>query len=452
MELQSVNKVYFLGIGGIGMSALARHFLAKGVSVFGYDKTPSEITNSLINEGAEVHFTDSPELIPGNIDLIIYTPAIPKELNEFILLKDSGKPFYKRAEILGMLAEGKKTIAVAGTHGKTTVSTIIAHIFKTANINFSAFLGGISANYNSNYITNGDCEWVVAEADEFDRSFLNLHPDIAVITAIDADHLDIYKSKENLIESFRLFAQNIKPKGTLIIKNGLDTPLGYKEKLINYHSCNQSDIYAQNIVIESGKYFSDFAGLIEGSNIHLGLPGKHNLENALAASTVSFCIGIKPELIFNALSTFKGVKRRFEICYNKNNTVYIDDYAHHPEEIKACINAARELYPNKKITGVFQPHLYSRTKDFANDFAKSLSNLDELVMLDIYPAREKPIDGVSSEIILKDVSIKDKSIITKQNLIDFLKTKDIELLLTMGAGDIDRFTEQIKAMLESRGK
>jgi UDP-N-acetylmuramate--alanine ligase len=452
MNLERVNKLYFLGIGGIGMSAIARHFLAKGKEVYGYDKTPSELTTELSKEGAIIHFEDNINLIPKNPDIIIYTPAIPKDLKEFEYLKNSGIPFIKRAEVLGLLSENKPTIAVAGTHGKTTVSSIIAHILKSANYNFSAFLGGIATNYNSNFITNGIPEWIVAEADEFDRSFLQLSPEIAVITAIDSDHLDIYKNKEALVESFEMFANKVKAGGKLILKQTIKQPKNYKEKLLRYHSTLSSDLFAENVIIENGKYYADFRGAIKKNKILLGLPGLHNLENAIAAALVAKNIGIDDDVIVRALATYKGVKRRFEFCFNDGEKIFIDDYAHHPEEIKACIKAAKELFPEKKILGVFQPHLFSRTRDFAKEFSESLSMLNELIMMDIYPARENPIEGITSELILDNVKLKNKSIVSMEMLVDSISKKDFDVLITMGAGDIDRFIQPIKQMLETNKK
>ncbi len=450
MDLKNVNKVYFLGIGGIGMSALARYFLSRDVAVFGYDKTPSALTSMLEREGAIIHFKDDPENIPDNIDIVVYTPAIPTNLTEFQVLAKSGKPFIKRAELLGILSKNIPTIAIAGTHGKTTVSCILAHIFKIAGLNFYAFLGGVCANYNTNFVYNGRPELFVVEADEFDRSFLQLNPEIAVITAMDADHLDIYNNKDDMIDTFMAFINKIKPSGKLILKNGLEKPANFSGKMFSYHHEKTSDFYAENIRIENGFYYSDFKGLIKWDNAKTALPGRHNLENAVAAAAVAHISGVEHQQIFEALASFKGVKRRFEICFKNNKITYIDDYAHHPEEIKACLNAARELYPDKKILGVFQPHLFSRTRDFAAEFSKSLSVLDEVLIMDIYAAREKPIAGVNSEMILNNINNKNKDIVAKEDLINTLKNKEFDVLITMGAGDIDRFVEPIKQMLEEK--
>ncbi|MFO8067305.1 MAG: UDP-N-acetylmuramate--L-alanine ligase [Bacteroidales bacterium] len=450
MDLKSVNKVYFLGIGGIGMSALARYFLAKGAAVFGYDKIPSAITDKLTEEGAVIHFDDEPAKIPTDIELAIYTPAIPKNQEEYKYLKNSDFTFIKRAEALGLLSENTPTIAVAGTHGKTTVSCFLAHILKTADFDFYAFLGGLCTNYNSNFIHNGKPDWFLIEADEFDRSFLNLKPEMAVITAMDPDHLDVYNNKTELINNFMAFCEKVKPGGKLIMKNGLQKPESVNREFFNYHVEENSDLYAENIRINNGYYYADFHGLINQQNVKIGLPGRHNLENALAASMLAYHLGIDKNVIVEALASFKGVKRRFEICFKNDNKVYIDDYAHHPEEIKACINAAKELYPGKRILSVFQPHLYSRTRDFAEDFAKALSITDEVILLDIYPARELPIEGVNSEMILNLIENDSKSIVAKQQLTDTLNNKEFDVLITMGAGDIDRLVGPVTSMMQKK--
>lgn len=450
MDLKNINKVYFLGIGGIGMSALARYFLYNGVKVSGYDKTPSELTDTLISEGISIHFDDIPELIPDDINLAVYTPAIPKTLKEFQSLKNSDITLLKRAEVLGLLSKNIPTIAIAGTHGKTTVSCILAHILNTAGLNFSAFLGGISVNYNSNFITNGNPEYIIVEADEYDRSFLHLNPYISVVTAIDPDHLDIYENNETMVNAFASFVNKTIADGKLILNKSLNLNHNYNGKLLYYHHSKTSDIYADNVIVENGKYYADIKGIFSGEKINMGLPGLHNIDNALAAAAVAYSLGIDKKFVFEALNTFKGIKRRFEIGYNDGNKAYIDDYAHHPEEIKACLSAARELFPDKRILGVFQPHLYSRTRDLYKGFAQSLSMLDELLMLDIYPAREEPIPGISSEMILENAELKNKSKVEKNELIDCLKNKEFDVLITMGAGDIDRFVKPIINMLHNK--
>ena len=456
MNIDSLNNVYFVGIGGIGMSAIARYFNSIGKNVAGYDRVAKELTTKLINEGIDIHFDDNVELIDKeyknkNKTLVVYTPAIPnsnKEINYFI---NNGFSVKKRSEVLGLLCSSKQGIAVAGTHGKTTISTMIAHLLKQSEIGCSAFLGGISKNYNSNYLVDIDSDKIVIEADEFDRSFLTLFPDIAVVTAIDADHLDIYKNADNLKKSFEQFISQINKRGKLIIKKDLN--INYRNikeiDIYNYSLKGNSDFYAENIRIEEGLYIFDFITPENRiDNIKLGLPGIINVENAIAALSVAYLSGVKSEEMKKALSSFKGILRRFDYHIRKSNFVYIDDYAHHPAELKATINSVREIYPKRKITGIFQPHLFSRTRDFANEFANSLDLLDEIVLLDIYPAREAPITGVSSEIIFNKLKTKNKILCKKKELLNVLKNKNIEVLITLGAGDIDEFVNPIKKMFK----
>ncbi|MBL4624899.1 MAG: UDP-N-acetylmuramate--L-alanine ligase [Flavobacteriales bacterium] len=444
MSLEKINKVYFLGIGGIGMSALARYFNSIGKEVLGYDKTETVLTNQLEKEGISVHYNDSPESIPSSIDLVVYTPAVPNDLNEFKHCWNNGYTMKKRSEVLGMITDESFTLAVAGTHGKTTTSSILAHLLKQS-VGCNAFLGGIAKNYNSNVLLSPEAENTVVEADEYDRSFLTLYPNMAIITSMDADHLDIYGDHSKLTESFELFANQIRQGGALILNKKLEDKLSPACDVITYSITEKADYYLENIEIIDGNYvFSVQAqsGLI--SDIKFGLPGRHNVENAIAAVAVADQLKVSHQGIKSALESFKGIKRRFEYIIKKHDLVYIDDYAHHPEELKATISSVKELYPENKITGVFQPHLYSRTRDFADEFAKSLDLLNEVILLDIYPAREEPIEGITSEMLLRKVTIKNKSISTKTELVAELKQRKIEVLLTMGAGDIDKLVDPIK--------
>ncbi|MES3019929.1 MAG: UDP-N-acetylmuramate--L-alanine ligase [Bacteroidota bacterium] len=450
MELENIRRVYLIGIGGIGMSGLARYFKKRGCVVCGYDKTCTPLTAALMNEGIPVVFQDEVDNIPFSFEqkdpntLVIYTPAIPKDsaiLNRF---KSGGFVFKKRSEVLGIISKGMFTIAVAGTHGKTTTSSMIAHVLKDSGYDCSAFLGGIASNYNSNVLFSENNTMVV-EADEFDRSFLTLHPDIAIVTSMDADHLDIYGDKSHLEESFKQFTSQLKPGGKLLYRKGLDLKNGE-----TYAANTVADIQAVNVRVENGSFYFDFKnGEMIIENIEMGLPGLHNIENAVAAAEVALKLGIRPDKIRAALGNFKGVKRRFEYIVKSKDSVYIDDYAHHPEELRACIQAVKTLYPDKKLTTVFQPHLFTRTRDFADGFAEVLGMTDELIMLDIYPARELPIAGVNSEMILDKIDLSKKRILSKHDVIDYVREEKPELLLTVGAGDIDTLIEPLKKVLEN---
>lgn len=450
MELANINRVYLIGIGGIGMSGLARYFKKRGCVVCGYDKTATALTDALISEDIAIVFKDEIEDIPAGFHqnddhtLIIYTPAIPANSAILNFFKSKNFALRKRSEVLGILSKGMFTIAVAGTHGKTTTSCMVAHILKDSGYDCSAFLGGIATNYGSNVLF-GDNNTLVVEADEYDRSFLTLHPDITVITSMDADHLDIYGDKEHFKESFQLFALQLKNKGKLLHKQGLDLKGG-----ITYSAEKNADIQALNIRVDEGNFYFDFKDPLTGiTDIQSGLPGLHNVENALAAIEIALLLGIPADKIIRALAGFKGVKRRFEYIVKSTSHIYIDDYAHHPEELRACIQAVKTLFPDKKLTTVFQPHLYTRTRDFADGFAEVLSLTDELIMLDIYPARELPIAGVSSEMILDKVSIADKKKLGKQEVLDLVEAEKPELLLTVGAGDIDTLVKPLKNILEN---
>ena len=425
MTLKDIHKIYFLGIGGIGMSALARYFNARGIEIHGYDKTETTLTKKLVEEGMKIHYDDNPEKIPSGIDLVIYTPAIPKTNKELRILKKINCPFKKRAEVLGMISRQHRTIAVAGTHGKTTTTSILTHILRTGGVDCTAFLGGIAQNYKSNYV-EGKGDWVVVEADEYDRSFLHLSPDIAVITSMDADHLDIYENVEAMHESgFKEFVKKIKPNGQLFLQHKLTGhfPDSQRDKkLFETYGVEEGEYRAEKVRVEAGWFVFSLAGercsgfLKPGTSnesMRFALPGRHNVENAMAAISVALQLGVSHENIRKALETFKGIKRRFEFIYRDEKHVLINDYAHHPTELKAAIGAAKELFPNRKITGIFQPHLYSRTRDFQDDFAKALDGLDEILLTEIYPAREEPIPGVSSEIIFEKMQNSNKELVLK---------------------------------------
>ncbi len=448
MNLKTVKHIYFLGIGGIGMSALARYFNFEGKQIAGYDRTETPLTDQLQLEGIQIHFEDSIALIPKETELIIYTPAIPKENKEFQYLQNSDIPMLKRSEILGEISKDYFTIAIAGTHGKTTITSMVAHILKYNGLAVNAFIGGIASNFESNLVLSNDANIMVVEADEFDRSFLTLHPDLAIISSMDADHLDIYHNANYLKDSFFLFSEQIKTGGWLISQKRLEVAPMFKGKLIAYSASETTDYHATNIHYKDGRtHFSlqKEAQLI--SEFNLLLPGIHNVENATAAIIACSTYGLEMAQIADALKSYLGVKRRFEFLIRKDNLIMIDDYAHHPEEIKASLQAARSLFPNKKITGVFQPHLFSRTRDFMDDFAQSLSLLDELILLDIYPAREKPIEGVSSASLLEKVNLESKHLWSKDELAENIDQMEIEVLIMMGAGDIDRLMKPVKEKL-----
>ncbi|NRR90269.1 UDP-N-acetylmuramate--L-alanine ligase [Winogradskyella undariae] len=443
MNFENINNVYFIGVGGIGMSAIARYFVANGKQVGGYDKTPTDITNALQDLGVAIHFNDDVSEIDtpflnAESTLVIYTPAIPKGHSEFEYFKANNFNILKRSAILGEITRQTFCLAVAGTHGKTTTTSILGHLLNACNSPVTAFLGGISENYNSNLILNGT-EVTVVEADEFDRSFLTLSPDLACITSMDADHLDIYGSAEELVKSFKDFSECIKPGGKLFVKKGL--PLSG----ITYGIEDDADYCAQNISIENGSYIFDLKtpkGLHKGFKFNL--PGRHNLSNATIALAMAAEYGCSYEDLKVALESYKGVKRRFTYQIKTEDFVFIDDYAHHPEEIKAVHHAVREMYPGKKVLAVFQPHLFSRTKDFIDEFAESLSKFDELLLLDIYPARELPIEGVTSKWLLDKIKNTNKKLVEKANIIDEIKASNAQVVLTIGAGDIGQEVKLIK--------
>jgi UDP-N-acetylmuramate--alanine ligase len=459
MQILNYKLYYFLGVGGIGMSALARYFNHYGKIVYGYDKTESPLTKQLQEEGIQIHFEDNDELLKSllsrfeeNEILFIYTPAIPVTNSELLYVQKHQLNLQKRAWVLGEITKQFKTIAIAGTHGKTTTTSLVTHILKTAEINCFAFLGGISQNYNTNLIlgdANDSEAYVVVEADEYDRSFLTLHPFISVITSVDADHLDIYGSQNAMHQSYLQFASQTQKNGILIVKKTVDNDLNIKDKRLIYSLNLDTDFSATAIHIVDGQFCYDINSVIESvSQVAIGLPGLHNVENSIAAVAVAQQLGITGDVINKALRSFKGVKRRFDYRVKSKSIVYIDDYAHHPEELTAAITAAKQLYPDKVITGIFQPHLFSRTRDFVNEFAASLDLLDVCVLLEIYPAREQPIDGVNAQWLLDKMTCKNKSLVKKEHVIDFLKTQQCEVVMTLGAGDIDTLIEPIELYLK----
>jgi UDP-N-acetylmuramate--alanine ligase len=449
MKLQDVHKVYFLGIGGIGMSALARYFIQRGAEVRGYDRTKTELTQQLVDEGAKIHYQDSETLLWPDAELIVYTPAIPKDNIEFNWYKSQGRDLYKRSDVLQWITEGHHAITIAGTHGKTTVSTMIAHLLRHSGFGGTAFLGGIAANYDSNF-WKSDNNIVVVEADEYDRSFLKLRPDVAVLTSMDPDHLDIYGTAESMEGAFIQYTKNIKPGGKLFVKHGLKRGHELQAATVMTYSLQNSaaNVYASNIVQKSGGYVFDIinpAGMI--SELHLPIGGMHNVENAVVASAVAIEEGLSTHDVKAAFEVFKGVKRRFEYVVKTEKHVYIDDYAHHPEELTALISSTKRLFPKKRCVIAFQPHLYSRTRDLADGFARSLDMADEVILLDIYPARELPIEGVSSQMIADRMGNLEHTIMSKEALLDWVRAAKPELLITAGAGDIDRLVEPIKNLL-----
>ena len=452
--MNELHSVCMIGIGGIGMSAIARYFNSKNIQVFGYDKTPTKITDSLTHEGVKIIFEDNVAWVKEiekdhntNNLLVVYTPAIPsglKILNHFL---QSDVTCMKRSKILGILTEGTRNLSIAGTHGKTTTSCMLAHILASANIPEVAFLGGIAANYETNYLNTSDNHtefYSVTEADEYDRSFLTLYPHIAAITSMDADHLDIYGKPESLNESFIAFGNQVSEQGKLFVHHSFQH---HFTRPITTYGIGVGQVCAQNVHIHQGDYIFDLYYNVDViRNIKLGIPGNHNVENAVAASAIALEIGISQKDLVKALSSFRGVKRRFQYIIKSTSNVYIDDYAHHPTELHAIIQSCKHLYPQKKITAIFQPHLYSRTRDFMDAFAAELSQLDEVILLDIYPARELPIEGVTSDTLLKLIST-NKQLLSKENTLKYISGTSPEVLLTLGAGDIDSLVEPLTQIL-----
>jgi len=442
------KKVYFLGIGGIGMSALARFYKKQGFEVYGYDRTETPLTQQLVQEGMHIHYQEDVSAIPADLDLVIYTPAVPKQNKEYQYFINHNIELKKRAAVLGDISKDYFTVAVAGTHGKTSISAMAAHLLKNAGKNLTALIGGILKNYGSNFIISEQTDVFVVEADEYDRSFLQLHPDISVISSMDADHLDIYGTQKELQNTFVEFAQQLGSNGLLIYHEGLERLQTGTGRKLSYSARGHADCRAENISVENGNFVFD---LIHGSekvnNIMLSVPGLHYIENALAAAAIGFELGLNADQIKSGLESFQGVQHRFDYHIKTSERVYIHDYAHHPDELRVTIEAARMLYPDKVITGVFQPHLFSRTEDFAEEFAAALNHLDEIILLDIYPAREKPIPGVTSKIIFDKITNPNKKLLTKEKLLEYLSVNKPQVLLTLGAGDIGLMPEKIKKVL-----
>ena len=458
MDVNILKSVYFIGAGGIGMSALVRYFLSKGKKVGGYDRTPSELTAKLIEEGAQIHYEETPEKIPSDFlnaenTLIVYTAAMP---NDHILLqyfRNHGFTIYKRAQVLGMLTRSSKGLCAAGTHGKTTTSTMTAHLLHQSHVGCDAFLGGISKNYATNLLLSDNSEYVVIEADEFDRSFHWLTPYATVITATDADHLDIYGTEEAYLESFSHYTSLIQPGGALIMRKNIQLNPQLQEGVRLYtYSTEEGDFHAENIRIGGGEIFFDYVSPFGNiQNIQLGVPVAINIENGIAAMALAQLSGVTNDEIKAGMASFQGIERRFDFKIKTDKIVYLSDYAHHPEEIKQSILSIRALYKDKKITAIFQPHLYTRTRDFYLDFADSLSLLDEVILTDIYPARELPIEGVSSQLIYDHLSPNiEKTLCKKEEVLDVLMNKNIEVLITLGAGDIENYASQICEILNKR--
>lgn len=446
IEINNIKRIYFIGIGGIGMSALAKYFNAKGVVVSGYDKTPTTLTDQLIKEGIKIHFEDKVELIDKEVQAVIFTPAVPKDHKELNYYVDHGYSVMKRSDILGAITKSSFNICVAGTHGKTTTSTMVAHILRHSDFGCNAFLGGIAVNYDSNFWSSENNVCVV-EADEYDRSFLKLSPDVAVLTAMDPDHLDIYGTEEAVEQAFIDFTGKIKPHGILISKFGLKRSKDLKgDKQVHYSLQNKAgDVFAEDIKMENGSYrFNVVMQSWKLENVLLNMGGMHNIENVVAAITVAHELKITDDKIREAVAAFKGVKRRFEYIVKNEEQVMIDDYAHHPEELRALITGAKALFNDKKCTVIFQPHLYTRTRDFADGFGEVLDLADEVILLPIYPARELPIEGVTSEMILSKMKNANKSVKSKEELLDWVKHNKRALLITAGAGDIDTLVQPIK--------
>ena len=456
IEIEKIERVYLLGIGGIGMSALARYFHFIGKRVDGYDKTSSALTLDLEKEGIAIHYTDDLQKVPGlnekNTTVVIYTPAVPNDFAEFCFFRKNGFAVYKRSAVLGLLTAGKRCIAIAGTHGKTSVTTMTAHLLKQSHVDCSAFMGGISKNYGTNLLLpDNNSPFIVVEADEFDRSFLQLHPELAVITWMDADHLDIYGDHESMIKAFAEFVSQIRDGGTLLSRKGLaiDSEWNKNIRYFTYSVSEEAGFQAMQIRIIDGAYHFDLKTPFgEIKDLCLTYPGLMNVENAVAACGMALMSGITGEEIRIALPSYNGVVRRFDIRYSGKKTIYIDDYAHHPRELEATIKSVRDLYPGKRVTGIFQPHLFSRTKDFAADFATALDLLDDALIMEIYPARELPMEGVDSDIILSKMKSESRVRCQKEDIPAILQNYHPEILLTLGAGDIDRLVDPIVTYLK----
>ena len=458
MNVNTLKAVYFIGAGGIGMSALVRYFLSKGLVVGGYDRTPSELTQHLMDEGAQIHYEDNVSLIPQECldpgtTLVVFTPAIPSTHTELTSFKEHHFEIQKRAQVLGMLTHNGKGLCVAGTHGKTTTSTLAAHLLHQSHVKCNAFLGGISKNYKTNLLLSDKSEYVVIEADEFDRSFHWLTPFATIITSTDSDHLDIYGTREAYLESFRKYTSLVRPDGFLIIKKGIELKPNVADGVTVYtYSTDEGDFHAENIRISRGEIYFDYVSPFGNiKDIQLGVPVYVNIENGIAAMALAQISGANSEEIRTAMASFNGIDRRFDFKIKNDQCVFLSDYAHHPAEIKQSVSSIRKLYPDKKITAVFQPHLYTRTRDFYKEFAESLSILDEVILLDIYPARELPIEGVTSKLIFDCLRPgMQKSLCHKEDLIERIKQQNIEVLITLGAGDIENFVPQLTELLNNR--
>jgi UDP-N-acetylmuramate--alanine ligase len=458
MNRHQGHKLYFIGVGGIGMSGLARYFRRHGADVAGYDRTPSELTNQLLSEGIDVQFEEDPRMIPDDFReaapdqvMVVRTPAVPTTSPLLAYWEQRGARIVKRAEVLGMVTRDKRTIAVAGTHGKTTVSTMLAHLLTVGRVPCNAFLGGIAVNYGTNVLLNDDAVVNVVEADEYDRSFLRLHPSGSVITAMDPDHLDIYGTPEAMFDAYTAFATL--GDGPLLVHERIAAHFSGRPGVTTYALGSSGPPRAENLRVERGTYHFDLNA--EGhliTDLRLGMPGRHNVENAIAASTMALREGVSPAALRQGLDSFRGVSRRFETRIKGSSVVLIDDYAHHPKELDACIESVREMYPGKRITGIFQPHLYSRTRDLAKDFGRSLSALDELLLLDIYPAREEPIPGITSQWLLEQIPMAAKQCVTRERLLEELRRSHGEVVVTLGAGDIDRLVPVVESLLNERDR
>ena len=451
-HIASFDRAYFIGIGGIGMSALARYFNMKGWDVAGYDKTPSPITKALEEEGVSIHFEDLGEGLPEQFldtekTLVVFTPAIPKDMKELVFVQSGDYTVKKRAEVLGMITRDSKALGVAGTHGKTTTSTMLAHILNESDEGCNAFLGGIAANFNSNFVSHPTSEWTVVEADEFDRSFLQLTPFASIVTSTDADHLDIYGDNQEFLQGFKSYIDLINPDGFSVLHKDIELK---KKGEIRYGLNADVDFSGANLRVENGAFLMDVKTPDSDWNaVELGIPGTHNAENALSCIALGIQLGLSEEVLRAALKSFKGVKRRFEYHIRTENKVYIDDYAHHPTEINALLDSVELMYPDKKVMGIFQPHLFTRTRDFFEGFASALSRLDEVVLLPIYPARELPIEGVTSDALLGELTVSKKKVSLPKDAIDLAVESGCEIILTIGAGDIDRIVLPLKDRLEN---
>jgi UDP-N-acetylmuramate--alanine ligase len=450
IKLQDIQKIYFIGIGGIGMSALARYFKSRGADVKGYDKTSTVLTRTLEASGIEIHYEERVELIPKDVDVVVYTPAIPAQQAELVYYRLHNYVVVKRSDVLQWITEGSFNICIGGTHGKTTVTTMIAHLLRHSGYGCNAFLGGIAANYQTNFWSS-ERNVVVVEADEYDRSFLKLVPDIAVVTSMDPDHLDIYGTPEAVADAFVQFSQRVKPGGCLISKYGLSRASELKaDHQYSYDYINSSaDVHAENIRTNNGSYFFDAVNAewtVKDLELHMG--GLHNIENAIAAITVAKYLSIDDDKIRAAIADFKGVKRRFEYILKNEKHILIDDYAHHPQELKALISGVRSLFADRKMVLVFQPHLFSRTNDLANEFAESLDKADEVILLPIYPARELPMEGVTSEMLLSRMTLSKKQVLEKEVMLDWMAKNKPELVVMAGAGDIDALVLSVKELLK----